>query len=49
MILGDFNSILSQEDKHNGDSVSSYEVSDFRRCCDNLELTDLNYSGCYFT
>lgn len=30
LILGDFNSVLSQGDKHNGEAVSTYEVSDFR-------------------
>jgi hypothetical protein len=49
MIFGDFNSILSQEDKHNGDSVFSYEVFDFRKCCADLRLADLNYSRCHFT
>ena len=49
IILGDFNSILSQDDKHNGEHVSSYEVSDFRTCCSVLGLSDLNYTGCQFT
>jgi hypothetical protein len=29
MVLGDFNSVLSSADKHNGKAVSSYEISDF--------------------
>jgi hypothetical protein len=33
LVLGDFNSMLSQEDKYNGAPVSSYEVLDFRECC----------------
>ena len=49
IILGDFNSLLSQEDKHNGEPVSSYEVSDFRTCCSMLGLSDLNFTGCKFT
>jgi hypothetical protein len=49
IVLGDFNSILSQEDKHNGDPVSSYEVSDFRACYSDLGLSDLNYTGCHYT
>ena len=49
IILGDFNSILSQNDKHNGEPVSSYEVYDFRTCCSVLGLSDLNYTGCKFT
>ncbi|KAJ6973806.1 hypothetical protein NC653_033972 [Populus alba x Populus x berolinensis] len=49
LILGDFNSLLSQADKHHGEPVSNYETTDFRQCCSDLGLTDLNYSGCHFT
>ncbi|KAL9347262.1 hypothetical protein Peur_058628 [Populus x canadensis] len=49
LILGDFNSLLSQADKHHGKPVSNYEIADFRQCCSNLGLTDLNYSSCHFT
>lgn len=49
ILLGDFNSILFQEDKHNSDPVSNYEVSDFRECCANLGLADLNFTSCHFT
>jgi hypothetical protein len=49
IVLGDFNSILSQEDKHNGAYVTSYEVSNFRECCINLGIADLNSIGCFFT
>lgn len=48
--MGDFNSnILSKSDKHNGDPITSYDVSDFRECCYDLDLVDLNYSGVHFT
>jgi hypothetical protein len=49
MLLGDFKSILSQDDKHNGDLISNYETSDFREFCSDLGLVDLNSTGCYFT
>ena len=49
LILGDFNSLLSQSDKHRGELVSSYETSDFRQCCSDLGLSDLNYSGSHYT
>jgi hypothetical protein len=49
LILGDFNSLLSQSDKHRGELVSTYETSDFRQCCSDLGLSDLNYSGSHFT
>ena len=45
IILGDFNSLLTQEDKYNGEPVSSYEVSDFRTYCSMLGLFDLNFTG----
>ena len=47
--MGDFKSLLSQEDKHNGEPVSSYEVDDFRTCCSLLGLSDLNFTGSHFT
>jgi hypothetical protein len=49
IILGDSNSLLSEEDKHNGEPVSSYEVADFRTCCSMLGLSDLNFIGSHFT
>jgi exonuclease III len=49
LLLGDFNSILSQEDKHNGEPVSTYEISDFRECCSDLGIADLNSTGSHFT
>jgi hypothetical protein len=42
LLLGDFNSILSQEDMHNGEPISTYETSDFRECCSDLGIADLN-------
>ena len=41
--------MLSQEDKNNGAPVSSYDVRDFRDCCSDLGLTDLNSIGSLFT
>ena len=49
LLLGDFNSILSQEDKHNGELVSIYETLDFRECCSDLRIADLNSTGSHFT
>lgn len=49
MVLGDFNSFLSQDDKLNGSAVSMYEIADFNKCCLDLGLYDLNYTGCHFT
>lgn len=33
MVLADFNSILSQDDKQKGSAVSNYEIVDFNDCC----------------
>jgi hypothetical protein len=49
ILLRDFNSILSQDDKHNGEPVSNYKTSDFRVCCSDLGIADLNSMGCHFT
>lgn len=49
LVLDDFNSLLSQKDKHNGAHVTSYKVSDFRECCTDLGLVDLNSTGYFFT
>jgi hypothetical protein len=49
MVLGDFNFMLSSTDKHNGEDVSSYEISDFQECCFDLGLHDVNYIGCHFS
>jgi len=49
IVMGDFNSILSQDGKHNGHPGSSYEVSDFREYCSDLGLFDMNYTGCHYT
>ena len=49
LVLGDFNSLLSSTDKHNGEAISSYEVSDFRDCCFDMGLQNVNYTGCHYT
>ncbi|KAJ6353313.1 hypothetical protein OIU76_002349 [Salix suchowensis] len=49
MILGDFNSFLSQDDKLNGSAVSMYETADLNKCCLDLGLYDLSYTGCHFS
>jgi hypothetical protein len=49
MVMGDFNSMFSPSNKHNGEPVSSYETSDFRECCHALGLQDANYTGCQYS
>ena len=49
MVLGDFNYVLSSTDKHNGEAVSSYEISDFQDYCFDLGLHDVNFTSCHFS
>ena len=49
LVVGDFNAVMSQGDRHGSAPVNSYEVSDFYSCCMDLGLSDLMYSGCHFT
>lgn len=49
LLVGDFNSILSLEDKHDGAAVSTCETTDFRSCCSDHGLANLNYTGYQFT
>ncbi|GFZ13128.1 hypothetical protein Acr_23g0015130 [Actinidia rufa] len=45
----DFNSVLSGDEKLNGNPVTSYEVRDFQNCCYELGITDLRFSGVLHT
>ena len=49
MVLGDFNYVLSSTDKHNGEAVSSYEISDFQDYCFDLGFHDVNFTSCHFS
>lgn len=49
MVLGDFNSILSAEEKKGGPGVTNYETHDFLDCVNHLDLTDLRFVGSFYT
>ena len=49
ILLGDFNNVLSAEDRVNGLPVTMYESRDFKDCCYDLGLSDLRYSGLFHT
>ena len=49
MLLGDFNNVLSSEERVNGAPVSMYEIRDFKTCCYDLRLSDLRSSGAFHT
>lgn len=49
VLLGDFNNVLSQEDKKGGLEVKNYETRDFVDCVGHLDLTDMRSLGCFYT
>jgi len=48
IICGDFNCVRSLEEKWGSDRLNSYEM-EFNDCLNNLEVLELNFSGCFFT
>lgn len=49
VLMGDFNNVLSQEDKKGGLEVKNYETREFLDCVGQLDLTDMRSIGCFFT
>lgn len=50
LVLGDFNNVLSQDDKKKGGlKVTNYDTKDFVDCVKYLDLLDLRFVGCYYT
>jgi len=49
LLMGDFNNILRQEERVCGADVSHYQYKDFTDCCDDLGLSDLQFTGCHMT
>ncbi|GFZ18258.1 hypothetical protein Acr_26g0015270 [Actinidia rufa] len=49
ILLGDFNNVLSNDEKANGLPVTEYETRDFRNCCYDLGISDLRFSGVFYT
>ncbi|GFZ21539.1 hypothetical protein Acr_29g0007010 [Actinidia rufa] len=49
MLLGDFNNVLSNDEKANGLLVTSYETRDFRNCCYDTGISDLRSLGVFLT
>lgn len=48
MVCGDFNCILSPNERI-GRQVFSREIRDFRDFCDNVDLRDSTFTGCFYT
>ena len=49
LLMGDFNNILRREERVCGAAVSHYQINDFTECCDELGLSDLQFTGCHLT
>jgi hypothetical protein len=48
MICGDFNVVKSLTEEWGSDKLNSYEV-EFGKCLNDLEVLDMNFSGCFYT
>ncbi|XP_021996282.1 uncharacterized protein LOC110893484 [Helianthus annuus] len=49
VIMGDFNSAFSLEDHSMGTSSISIGMREFQECVSDIEVFDINRSGCHFT
>jgi len=49
LLMGDFNSVLRQEERVGGALVNHYQTADFAECCDGLGLSDMQFTGCHLT
>ena len=49
LMLGDFNEILSSEDKYGGNHINLNRALEFKACLDNCNFLDLGFSGPKFT
>ncbi|KAL7145430.1 hypothetical protein ABFS83_07G083700 [Erythranthe nasuta] len=47
--MGDFNCILSPEEKSGGNIPQAHELTDFQECSMSLGIQDLPYRGCKLT
>ncbi|XP_021762503.1 uncharacterized protein LOC110727244 [Chenopodium quinoa] len=49
LCAGDFNAILDDEDKINGNPISAYETKDFQKFIGNMELVEIKSKGSYYS
>ena len=47
--IGDFNEVLSVNEKEGGAERASQQIANFRQCLDNNRLRDLGFTGSWFT
>lgn len=48
-MLGDFNEVLSSEEKYGGNSINLNRALEFKECLDNCNFLDLGFAGPKFT
>ncbi|XP_056688365.1 uncharacterized protein [Spinacia oleracea] len=49
LVMGDFNSVLLPNERHNGNAVTDAETRDFEACVDNSNLTELKSCGNFYS
>ncbi|KZV47116.1 hypothetical protein F511_21072 [Dorcoceras hygrometricum] len=49
LLIGDFNNVVSPDEKIGGLAVTNHELRDITDCISHLELVDTQHVGCYFT
>ncbi|XP_075088537.1 uncharacterized protein LOC142170507 [Nicotiana tabacum] len=49
LIIGDFNSVLHEEDRLNGIPVHQADTTDFQRCIDDIGVGQITKRGCKFS
>ena len=49
MLWGDFNNVLSCDEKANGLPITMYEIRDFKNCCYDIGISNLRSTGVYLT
>ena len=48
-MLGDFNEVLSSEEKYGGNQINLNRALEFKECLDNCNFLDLGFAGLKFT
>lgn len=48
LLSGDFNSVLNAKEKWGREKINSYDA-DFKVCLNDIKVSDLPFSGCFFT
>ncbi|PSS19303.1 Endonuclease, partial [Actinidia chinensis var. chinensis] len=49
ILLGDFNNVLSPDERINGQPVTMYETREFKECCYDIGISDIRSAGVFHT